>query len=158
MIALLIFAMGLNLLGLFEIGTSLQVLGAKAASQNGRLGAFTSGALAVAVASPCTAPFMGAALGFAAISSPIIGLCVFIALGIGFALPFVVLTFAPKLLAYLPKPGVWMERLKQALAIPMFLTAAWLMWVALPLRGAIGSDVMLDGNYKLIIYGVNGKV
>lgn len=158
LVSLLIVALGLNLLGLFEIGTSLQGIGSSAATQNGNLGAFLSGALAVAVASPCTAPFMGAALGFAAISTPIIGLSVFISLGIGFALPFVVLTFAPKLLAYLPKPGLWMERLKQILAIPMFLTAAWLMWVLYRAGGTTYLLAALLSVFGLVFMVIMAKI
>ncbi len=139
-ITLLIVALGLNLLGLFEIGASIQGIGSKANMQNNRLGAFSNGALAVAVASPCTAPFMGAALGFAAIAPAMAGLLVFIALGIGFSMPFVVLTFAPKLLAYLPKPGPWMEKVKKWLSVPMFLTAIWLLWVLY--RGS-GTQILL---------------
>lgn len=125
----IIFALGFNLLGTFEIGTSLQGIGANLAQKSGNIGAFFSGVLAVLVASPCTAPFMGAALGFAISQNAIIGLLVFLGLGFGFALPFVALTFYPKLLAKLPKPGPWMDNLKKALSIPMFLTAIWLLWV-----------------------------
>lgn len=128
MIAILI-GLGLNLLGLFEIGTSLQSVGSGLASQSGNRGAFFSGALAVMVASPCTAPFMGSALGFAITQSPIIGLLVFLGLGFGMALPFLLLTYFPKLLSKLPKPGAWMDKLKKVLSIPMFLTAIWLIWV-----------------------------
>lgn len=128
MIAVLI-GLGLNLLGLFEIGTSLQSVGSGLASQSGNRGAFFSGALAVMVASPCTAPFMGSALGFAITQSPIIGLLVFLGLGFGMALPFLLLTYFPKLLSKMPKPGAWMDTLKKVLSIPMFLTAAWLIWV-----------------------------
>jgi thiol:disulfide interchange protein/DsbC/DsbD-like thiol-disulfide interchange protein len=128
MIAILI-ALGFNLLGYFEIGTNLQGFGSGLAQKSGNMGAFFSGTLAVMVASPCTAPFMGSALGFAITQPPIIGLLVFLGLGIGMALPFVLLTISPKLLAKMPKPGTWMDKLKKALSIPMFLTAAWLVWV-----------------------------
>ncbi len=134
----LIFAVGFNLLGMFEIGTSLQGVGAGLGNQSGRAGALFSGILAVLVASPCTAPFMGVALGFAATQPAIIGLLVFIALGIGFALPFMVLTFAPSLLNKLPKPGPWLDAFKKVLAIPMFLTAGWLIWVLSATTGVIG--------------------
>ena len=134
----LIFAVGFNLLGMFEIGTSLQGVGAGLGNQSGRAGALFSGILAVLVASPCTAPFMGVALGFAATQPALIGLLVFIALGIGFALPFMVLTFAPSLLNKLPKPGPWLDTFKKVLAIPMFLTAGWLIWVLSATTGVIG--------------------
>jgi thiol:disulfide interchange protein len=158
LVTLLIVLMGLNLLGLFEMGAGLQGVGAKTASQNNRLGAFANGALAVAVASPCTAPFMGAALGFAAIAPPLFGLLVFIALGIGFALPFVVLTFAPKLLAYLPKPGAWMEKVKTALSIPMFLTAAWLLWVLYRAGGLNNLLLALLAIFGLVFMVVLSKI
>lgn len=135
LMVILIAAIGMNLLGLFEFGTSLQGIGANLAQKSGDSGAFLSGALAVAVASPCTAPFMAAALGYAAVQSPIIGLVVFLSLGIGFALPFVLLTFTPNALKFLPKPGKWMDVLKKILSIPMFLTAIWLMWVLSKVSG-----------------------
>lgn len=125
----IIIALGFNLLGTFEIGTNLQGFGAGLAQKSGNIGAFFSGVLAVLVASPCTAPFMGAALGFAIAQPAFIGLLVFLGLGLGFALPFMALTFFPKLLGMLPKPGPWMDGLKKALSIPMFLTALWLLWV-----------------------------
>ncbi len=121
--------LGLNLLGVFEIGVGLQSIGADLAIKSGREGAFFSGALAVLVASPCTAPFMGGALGFAITQKPYVGLLVFLGLGFGMALPFLVLTYFPALLSKLPKPGPWMDKLKKILSIPMFLTAIWLLWV-----------------------------
>lgn len=137
-LAALMFLIGLNLLGAFEMGGGVQGLGSELAKRGGAAGSFFSGVLAVVVASPCTAPFMGAALGFAATSPPLVGLVVFAALGIGFALPFVAVTFAPGLLARLPRPGAWMERLKQGLAFPMFATAGWLVWVLAAQAGQAG--------------------
>lgn len=137
-LAALMFLIGLNLLGAFEMGGGLQGMGSSLAGRSGPVGAFFSGVLAVVVASPCTAPFMGAALGFAATSAPLTGLVVFAALGVGFALPFVAATFSPGLLARLPRPGPWMERLKQALAFPMFATAGWLVWVLAAQSGQAG--------------------
>jgi thiol:disulfide interchange protein DsbD len=89
-----------------------------------------TGALAVVVATPCTAPFMGAAVGYAVTQPPVMGLAVFLALALGFALPVLALSFAPGLLRLLPRPGRWMVILKQAFAFPMFATAIWLVWVA----------------------------
>ncbi len=137
-ISVIIFILALSLLGAFEIGTSLQGVGSNLANKNGNIGAFFSGVLAVMVASPCTAPFMGFALGFAVSSSPFMGMIIFIALGLGFALPFIILCYFPKLLEKLPKPGTWMVRLKQFLALPMFLTAAWLVWVLGAVKGGLG--------------------
>ncbi len=129
-LAVVMTLIGLNLLGAFEIGTSAAGVGHGLASRGGRLGAFMTGALAVVVATPCTAPFMGAAVGYAVTQPPALGLAVFMALALGFALPVVALSFAPGLLRLLPKPGRWMLILKQAFAFPMFATAIWLIWVA----------------------------
>ncbi|PTM40134.1 thiol:disulfide interchange protein DsbD [Bosea sp. 124] len=129
-LAVVMTLIGLNLLGAFEIGTSAVGVGHGLASRGGRLGAFMTGALAVVVATPCTAPFMGAAVGYAVTQPPVLGLAVFMALALGFALPVVALSFAPGLLRLLPKPGRWMLILKQAFAFPMFATAIWLIWVA----------------------------
>ena len=129
-LAVVMTLIGLNLLGAFEVGASAAGVGHGLASRGGRLGAFMTGALAVIVATPCTAPFMGAAVGYAVTQPPALGLAVFLALALGFALPVVALSFAPGLLRLLPKPGRWMLILKQAFAFPMFATAIWLIWVA----------------------------
>jgi len=129
-LAVVMTLIGLNLLGAFEVGTSAAGVGHGLASRGGRLGAFMTGALAVVVATPCTAPFMGAAIGYAVTQPPLLGLSVFLSLALGFALPVVALSFAPGLLRLLPKPGRWMLILKQAFAFPMFATAIWLIWVA----------------------------
>ncbi|HZC17925.1 MAG TPA: protein-disulfide reductase DsbD domain-containing protein [Caulobacteraceae bacterium] len=130
-LTLVMLLVALNLSGVFEAGTSLQAAAgqAEAADRGGALGAAFTGVLAVAVAAPCTAPFMGAAVGFALTQGPAIALGVFLALALGMAAPFVVLAFAPALLARMPRPGAWMEGLKKALAFPMYATAAWLTWV-----------------------------
>lgn len=129
-LAVVMVLIGLNLLGAFEIGTSVTGLGDGLASRGGRLGAFMTGVLAVVVATPCTAPFMGAAMGYAVTQPPAVALSVFVALALGFALPVVALSVAPGLLRLLPRPGRWMLVLKQAFAFPMFATAIWLIWVA----------------------------
>jgi thiol:disulfide interchange protein/DsbC/DsbD-like thiol-disulfide interchange protein len=135
-LALLMLAVALNLSGLFEVGTSLQGAGTGLASRGGAVGAFFTGALAVVVAAPCTAPFMGPALGWALTQTTIAALTVFLALGIGFAAPFVLVAFAPGLLSRLPKPGPWMETFRKALAFPMYGAAAWLAWVLAQQAGA----------------------
>lgn len=127
--ALLIFAVGLNLSGVFEIGASITGIGDRLTRHGGAIGSFLTGILAVAVAAPCTAPFMGAAMGFALTQPAALALSVFLALGIGFAAPYVALGFSPALLRLLPKPGAWMETLRQALAFPMYATGLWLAWV-----------------------------
>jgi thiol:disulfide interchange protein DsbD len=129
-------AVALNLSGLFEVGTSLQGAGAGLASRGGMTGAFFTGVLAVVVAAPCTAPFMGPAMGWALTQPAVAALVVFLALGIGFAAPFVLVAFAPALLSRLPKPGPWMDTFRKALAFPMYGAAAWLAWVLAQQGGA----------------------
>ncbi|WP_374469164.1 protein-disulfide reductase DsbD family protein [Phenylobacterium sp.] len=137
-LALLMLAVALNLSGVFEVGLSLQGAGSGLASRGGVTGAFLTGVLAVVVAAPCTAPFMAPALGWALTQTPAAALAVFVALGIGFALPFVAVAFAPGLLARLPRPGPWMDVFKKALAFPMYGAAAWLVWVLTQQAGADG--------------------
>jgi thiol:disulfide interchange protein DsbD len=128
-LALQMLLVALNLSGLFEVGTSLQGVGSGLATKAGLSGSFFTGVLAVVVAAPCTAPFMGPALGWALTQPPAAALVVFLALGIGFALPFVAVAFVPGLLARLPRPGPWMEGFKKLLAFPMYGAVAWLVWV-----------------------------
>ena len=145
-LAMVMALIGFNLMGFFQIGTSLQGVGGSHVRSGQSLGgSFLTGVLAVVVAAPCTAPFMGAALGFAAIQTPPIALLVFAALGAGFAAPFVVLTFTPALMSALPKPGLWMVRLREALAFPMFATAIWLIWVLSAQTGQTGVLAALIG-------------
>ncbi|HEU0203215.1 MAG TPA: thioredoxin family protein [Burkholderiaceae bacterium] len=128
----LFFLIGLNLLGTFEFAFGARLASSDAAQrlQHDRLsGSFWTGVLAVVVAAPCTAPFMGAALGFAMMQPAPATLAVFALLGLGMAAPYLLLTLLPQLLARLPRPGVWMERFKQILAFPMFATCVWLLWV-----------------------------
>jgi thiol:disulfide interchange protein DsbD len=128
-LALLFFAIGLNLMGTLELRNLVpqRLLNWNAHSPAGN--AFGCGALAVIAASPCTAPFMGAALGFALTHSAATALAVFAMLGLGMALPYMLLTLLPGWRKRLPKPGIWMLHLKQGLAFPMFATAVWLLWV-----------------------------
>ena len=129
-LALLILAVALNLSGVFHVGAGLQGAGSGPLSRlPGGLGAFFTGALAVIVAAPCTAPFMAFALGAALVMPWPMALLVFLGLGLGLALPFVAVSLSPGLLAKLPRPGPWMERLKGLLAFPMYATALWLAWV-----------------------------
>jgi thiol:disulfide interchange protein len=129
LLAYVLFAMGLSLSGVFHFGYSLQAVGGSLAHRTGLSGSFFAGALAVIVATPCTAPFMGTALGFAMTQPAAVSLVVFLALGLGLALPFLLLTLAPRLVDRLPRPGAWMETVKQALAFPIYATVAWLIWV-----------------------------
>jgi thiol:disulfide interchange protein DsbD len=137
-LALLMLAVALNLSGVFEVGTSLQGAGADLADRGGLAGSFFTGVLAVAVAAPCTAPFMGPAMGWALTQPPAAALIVFTALAIGFAAPFVAVAFAPALLRRLPRPGAWMETFRRALAFPMYAAAAWLVWVLAIQAGDVG--------------------
>jgi len=142
-LALLFFVIALNLFGLFDIGGRLQNVGAGLTKDGSAKGAFFTGVLAVIVATPCTAPFMAGALGYAFAQPPAMTLLVFSALGFGFALPFLALSHAPGLLARLPKPGPWMETFKQFLAFPMLATTIWLVWVLTLLGGAGGTARIL---------------
>jgi len=112
--------------------------------------AFFTGVLAVLVASPCTAPFMGAAMGYALTQSAAATLAIFAALGIGFAAPFTALTFTPGIVCLIPKPGVWMVRFKEFLAFPMFATAIWLLWVLDLEAGATGLAMTLASGLALV--------
>jgi thiol:disulfide interchange protein DsbD len=134
-LALLFFAIGLNLLNVFEL-TGLENSGGELSSAGGDLGAFFTGALAVVAATPCTAPFMAGAIGIALTQSGASTLVIFAALGIGFAAPLTLISFAPALAKALPKPGDWMERFKKLLAFPMFASAAYLAWVLTRQAGA----------------------
>jgi len=140
---LLMAAIGLNLLGAFELPFNFAGLGDGLTRKQGGLGAFFTGVLAVLVASPCTAPFMGAALGFALSQPSSTAVLVFLALGVGFALPFSVLSFTPALVRLIPKPGAWMIRFRQFLAFPMLATAIWLLWVLDLQAGAAGMVLAL---------------
>jgi thiol:disulfide interchange protein DsbD len=122
--------LGLSLSGYMQIFTGLMSVGQNTNTSSGLASSFMTGVLATTVASPCTAPFMGPALGFAISQNSVVALLIFAFLGLGMALPFVALTLIPSLASKLPKPGQWMENLKQFLAFPMYLTALWLLWVA----------------------------
>jgi thiol:disulfide interchange protein DsbD len=128
-LAWLIFSMGLQFSGVWSFGESWGGLGQNLASYSSYLGTFFTGVLAVIVATPCTAPFMGTALGYALNQPAWISLMVFICLGFGMALPWLLISLWPGLARYLPKPGIWIERVKQVLAFPLYATVAWLLWV-----------------------------
>ncbi|MBR0654441.1 protein-disulfide reductase DsbD family protein [Plastoroseomonas arctica] len=142
--AWLIFAVGLNLAGVFAVGGPVAA-GGRLAATPGHAGAFFTGVLAVLVATPCTAPFMAAAIGAALAMPTGPALAVFAAMGAGMALPYLLLAVAPGLARRLPRPGAWMERLRQALAFPMFATAAWLVWVLSEQLGSTGVFWALAG-------------
>jgi len=129
-LAYLFVAMGLSLSGLVEFGGGLMNTGSGLANRGGLSGSFFTGVLAVVVASPCTAPFMGTALGFALGQPPQVALLVFVALGAGMAAPLLLLGYSGAARRWMPKPGAWMDTLKQLLAFPLYATAIWLLWVA----------------------------
>ena len=136
LMASLLFFLGLSLAGQFEIGLTLTSAGGSLAAKQGYAGSFFTGVLAVVVATPCTAPLMGAAIGYALQQSPAVTFAVFTALALGLASPYVALTLQPAWTRFLPRPGVWMDLLKQATAIPIFATVIWLAWVLAQAYGA----------------------
>lgn len=143
--AWLIFVIGLNFAGLFEIGSRFSGIGSGLAARGGNAGSFATGLLAVVVATPCTAPFMGGAIA-AALSAPAVAaLGIFAALGVGMALPFLLIGFIPGTARLLPKPGNWMVVLRQFMAFPMFATTVWLLWVMIQEAGADGALVVAGG-------------
>lgn len=139
----LFFLMGLSLSGFFHFGTSLMGTGQNLTTGHGLGASFFTGVLAALVASPCTAPFMASALGFALTQPTYIALLIFATLGFGMALPFLLLSYMPKLAERLPRPGPWMETLKEILAFPLYLTCIWLVWVLARQTGVDGAALIL---------------
>jgi len=138
-------AIGLSLSGVFTLGAGVAGLGQNLTQKSGPAGDFFTGVLAVVVASPCTAPFMGTALAFAFAAPTALALAVFLALGLGLALPFLLIGFVPAFARMLPRPGAWMDGFKQAMAFPMYLTAVWLVWVLGKQRGIDAVGLLLIG-------------
>ncbi len=153
MIALLFFFLGLALAGQFEIGLSLTSAGGSFAQKQGFAGSFFTGVLAMVVATPCTAPFMGAAIGYALAHSAAVSFAVFTALALGLAAPFLLLAYFPGWARLLPKPGRWMETVKQAISIPIFATAIWLVWVFGQVAGITALGFLLAAFLLLAIAG-----
>jgi DsbC/DsbD-like thiol-disulfide interchange protein/cytochrome c biogenesis protein CcdA len=147
--ALVMFAVGLNLLGVFEIGGSLAGIGGNLADKGGVSGAFFTGLLAAFVGAPCIGPFLAPAVG-ATLNQPApMVVLVFLVIGLGLAAPMVLLSFTPAFAKILPKPGRWMETFRQVLAFPMFLTALWLLWVLGEQEGTDGILAALAGGIVL---------
>lgn len=142
-LATVFFVLGLNLLGLFEVGTRIMGTGDSLTRKSGATGSFFTGVLAVVAATPCTAPFMGSALGFASTQAPLTALLVFFSLGLGMAAPVLLLVFIPSSMRLMPKPGQWMNSFKQVLAFPLFATAVWLTWVVGKQTGSDGMATVL---------------
>jgi thiol:disulfide interchange protein DsbD len=153
LMAALLFFLGLSLAGQFEIGLSITSAGGSLAAKQGYAGSFFTGVLAVVVATPCTAPFMGAAIGYALAESGGVTFAVFTALALGLAAPYVALTMQPAWTRWLPKPGAWMELLKQAVSVPIFATVIGLAWVLAQAYGATMLAVLLVSFLLLAIAG-----
>ncbi|WP_082524973.1 protein-disulfide reductase DsbD [Pseudorhodoferax sp. Leaf274] len=143
-LAVLFTLLGLNLAGLFEFGQLLPSRLASAQARNPTADAFLSGVLAVAIASPCTAPFMGASMGLAVGLPTAQALLVFAVLGLGMALPFLLASLVPAAVRWLPRPGPWMDVFRRCMAFPMFATVAWLVWV-------LGQQTGIDGAAALLL-------
>ena len=137
----LFIVMGYIFMSNIIIGSSLARLSLISSSKGDSLESFLTGVLAVIVASPCTAPFMGSAIGFALLQPSFYSILIFLGLGIGFSLPYLVLSAKPSLLSFLPKPGQWMETFKQFMAFPMWASALWLLWV---LSGQVDSQEIIQ--------------
>jgi thiol:disulfide interchange protein len=144
-LAFVLFAVALNLSGVFAVSGRFAGAGQALAGRTGYAGSFFTGALATVAATPCTAPFMGAAVGYAVTQRWTTALLVFEALALGLALPFLLLTLIPAWRRFLPAPGPWMERLKQALAFPLYASVAWLVWVVSQQTGSAGVAAALGG-------------
>ena len=136
----LFVALGFMFMSNLVFGSQLGQLSVAAQVKNESLESFLTGILAVVVASPCTAPFMGSAIGFALLQPSLNSIFIFLSLGIGFALPYLILSIKPALLSFLPKPGAWMETFKQFMAFPMWASALWLLWV---LSGQVDPDTVI---------------
>jgi thiol:disulfide interchange protein DsbD len=136
----LFVALGFMFMSNLVFGSQLGQLSVAAQVKNESLESFLTGILAVVVASPCTAPFMGSAIGFALLQPSLNSIFIFLSLGIGFALPYLILSTKPALLSFLPKPGAWMETFKQFMAFPMWASALWLLWV---LSGQVDPDTVI---------------
>jgi thiol:disulfide interchange protein/DsbC/DsbD-like thiol-disulfide interchange protein len=141
----LLLAVGLNLSGVFEVGGGLAGVGDGLTQGDSYRASFFTGVLTTLVATPCTAPFMAAAVGAALTQSSLIALVIFAALGAGLALPYLLLSLAPWMRRALPKPGAWMDTLKQIFAFPMYASAAWLLWVLAQQTSSIGLGAALAG-------------
>jgi len=149
-LAILFFVMGLSLSGVVSFGGGLMNAGDSLTRKPGNAGYFFTGVLAAVAATPCTAPFMGAAIGYALTQPTAVLAAVMLGLGLGFAAPVVLLSLSPGLQRILPKPGAWMETLKQVLAFPLYATAAWLVWV---LSIQTGSDGVMAAALAFVAVG-----
>jgi thiol:disulfide interchange protein len=160
LLAYVLFIAGLNLSGVFEFGGSFMGVGSSLANRSSIVGSFFTGMLAAVVATPCSAPFMAPAIGVALTQPAAIAMLTFVVLGLGLALPYLLLSFVPAVARALPKPGRWMGTLKQVLAFPMYASAAWMVWVLAQQAGADGVLAVLLGMtavaFALWLWGLRG--
>jgi thiol:disulfide interchange protein len=153
--AWVLFGIGLNLSGVYQVGTGLMHAGQGLHVRSVQLGSFLTGLLAVVVATPCTAPFMGVAIAAGLAAPAAVTMLVFLAMGLGLAAPYAVLAMAPALWRAAPRPGRWMELLRQVLAFPMYAATAWLVWVV---SQEAGSSGVLAAAAGLVLLGFAGWV
>jgi thiol:disulfide interchange protein DsbD len=147
-LVLLFFVLALAMAGYVEVGQRLMGAGQTLTQKPGATGTFFTGVLATLVATPCTAPFMGSAIGFALLQPPAVGLLIFATMGFGMALPILAITYLPGLAQRLPRPGAWMNVFRQLMAFPLFATVLWLLWVLIEIQG---STVLLTVGLGLIL-------
>lgn len=150
-IIVLLFLLGLNMAGVFEVGTSLTSVGGKVSNKGGYSGSFFSGVLTTLIATPCSGPFLGAAMTYALSQTALVSMVMFTVFGLGIAFPYVLLTLFPPLIKRLPKPGPWMETFKVTMAFALFATVAWFMQTFGAQTGVDGVSYMLMG---LVIVGL----
>ncbi len=148
-LVLLFFAMSLTMTGYVEFGQNLMGLGQGLTQKTGLTGSFFTGVLATVVATPCTAPFMGSAIGFALLQPAFVSLLIFASMGLGLALPILAISYIPGLARWMPKPGAWMNVFRQLMAFPLFATALWLMWVLIEIKG---TNALLKVGIGLILF------
>ncbi|ORM71943.1 protein-disulfide reductase DsbD family protein [Pantoea rwandensis] len=153
LLSLVILAAALNLLGVFEVGLSAQRVGAMEINRGAFLRSALTGALAIIVATPCAAPFMASAIGYALVQPPAVALVIFFALALGFAAPFTLVSLFPRLAMFLPRPGAWMDVLKRGLAFPMFGAYAWLVWVLAQQAGSAALATLLAASVVVAFAG-----
>ncbi len=150
-LALLMLAIALNLLGVYEFGARAAGIGQSLGQGDERKSAFFTGLLAVVVATPCTAPFMAGALGYALVQPAFVALGIFMALGLGLAFPYLLVSFVPAFGRMLPRPGAWMARFRSTLAFPMFATSLWLLWI---MGKQLGVDSMAMGLLAALLFAL----
>ena len=153
LLSLVLLAAALNLLGVFEVGLSVQRVGAVEINRGAFLRSALTGVLAILVATPCAAPFMASAIGYALVQPPAVALVIFFALALGFAAPFTLISLFPQLARFLPRPGAWMDVLKRGLAFPMFGAYAWLVWVLAQQAGSAALATLLAASVVVAFAG-----